>query len=80
MYGQFETDEQLASWGRAENARRRSAMDSISSEAALKEFQAAYEQRRKDVGLTASQAAVAVSIGQATDLGESLSFAMRRWR
>lgn len=71
------SDEELANWGRQENALRKSEMANVKSEQDLKRVQAACAARRKLVGLSAGQAAVAVVVGQRIDRGESLEFAIR---
>ena len=78
MRGSFETDEQFAEWGRRESRLRQFDLSGIQSEAELKAAQSACERRRKAVGLTAGQAAFAVTVGQRLERGESLPFAMRQ--
>ena len=70
-------DEQLANWGRQENALRQAEMAGVQSDADLKRVQAACAARRRAVGLSAGNAAYWVKVGQRLDRGESLSFALR---
>lgn len=71
-------DDEYAAWGREENHRRLAEMELIRSPEQLKMVQAACRKRRSVVGLTAGEAAFAVTVGQRLDRGDSLSFAMRR--
>ena len=72
------TAEELAEWGQKENKIRQGEMASVHSEPDLERAQKACTQRRKTVGLTASQATWWVVVGQRLNRGDNLSFAMRR--
>ena len=71
-------DDELAEWGRKEDQMRQAEMQEVNSGAELEFVQKACAVRRKQVGLSAGQAARWVRVGQRLDRGDSLSFAMRR--
>lgn len=72
------TDEEFAEWGLKEDAIRKTELENISSAEALKTVQRACAKRRKMVGLTAGQAARAITVARRVARGESLDFAFRK--
>lgn len=72
------TDEELADWGVHENELRQAEMADVTGPAELKAAQAACAARRKAMGLSASQAAWWVTVGQRISRGDSLAYAMRK--